>query len=513
MGEREHAERPVHLIIIDSWVARTVERELAAGSLPALAHLVRHGRMDLQCTTIFPSVTPACLTAIATGMGPHANHITGVLWYNRPPDRYVHYWPYPQSLLWGTIEHVVGDFFIGLNGEHLARGVKTVFELLEEADVASACVNFPVSRGPYLHQAEIPGFIRRLGKLPPDLALPGPRHMRHGDMIRGGMPRSKGFWKKYGFNDHQSALHSADLVRKARPAFMLTYFNENDLRTHHHGPDNIGFSLAKVDAELGRMMDAYGSWDAAVAEARWILVGDHAQSNTFPLRPGHAVNVFKMFPKHRIAPLRTGGLRADACDFAVGPNDRMCYFYFPEDRAACREEVLDVVSRWPAVDQVFWRDGETFHGYRRVTGETMSWKQGGPVSDPHGQRWTVAGSPGVVGAWLDGDFLRYRDYPNALERVTSALSVPGGGTMVLTAALGYEFTSGFPMGRGNHGSLHALDSYVPLVTVGVQAPLRPRITDLVGMVLDTFGVARPGYMAPAPAPEIARPERRSTGPG
>ena len=503
MAERRRDERPVHFIIIDSWVARTVERELAAGKLPALAHLVRHGRMDLECTTIFPSVTPACLSALATGVGPALNHITGVLWYNRPPDRYVHYWPYPQSLLWGTIEHVVGDFFIGLNGEHLSRGVSTVFELLEAADVPSACVNFPVSRAPYMHRAEVPGFIRTLGKLPPDLALPGPRYMRHGDMIRGDRPRSKGFWKKYGFNDEMSALHSADLVREKRPSFMLTYFNENDLRTHHHGPDNIGFSLAKVDRELGRMMDAYGSWDQAVQEARWMLVGDHAQSNTFPLRRGHAVNVFKAFPKHRIAPLRTGGLRASGCDFAVGPNDRMCYFYFPEEDAACMHDVLEVVSGWQAVDQVFWREGGTFHAYRRATGERLTWRPGGPVADPWGQRWTLEGAPGAVGATLDGPFLRYGEYPNALERVTSALSVPGGGTMALTAALGYEFTSGFPMGRGNHGSLHALDSYVPLVTVGLQAPLQPRITDLVGVVLDAFGVARPGYM-PRPTTAITR---------
>lgn len=505
MGERGRDVRPLHFIIIDSWVARTVTRELGKGKLPALAHLVRHGRMDPECTTIFPSVTPACLTALATGVGPDRNHITGVLWYNRPPDRYVHYWPYPQSLLWGTIEHVVGDFFIGLNGEHLSRGVQTVFELLEAADVPSACVNFPVSRGPYLHNAEVPGFIKRLGKLPDDLALPGPRFMRHGDMIRGDRPRSTGFWKKYGFNDEQSALHSADLIKQDRPAFMLTYFNENDLRTHHHGPDNIGWSLERVDRELGRMMDAYGSWDAAVKEARWMIVGDHAQSNTFPLRPGHAVNVFKAFPKHRIAPLRWGGLKSRGCDFAVGPNDRMCYFYFPEDAERCRADVLEVVSGWKAVDQVFWRDGDAFHALRRATDERMSWRRGGPISDPWGQRWTVEGSPGAVDAWLEGDFLRYGDYPNALERVASALSVPGGGTLVLTAALGYEFTSGFPMGRGNHGSLHALDSYVPLVTVGLQAPLMPRITDLVGVVLDAFGVERPAYM-PAPPTAVTRVE-------
>lgn len=506
MQERSHDTRPIHLVIIDSWVPATVERELQAGSLPALAHLVKHGQLDLQCSSIFPSVTPACLTAIATGVGPALNQITGVLWYNRPPDRYVHYWPYPQSFVWGTIDHVIGDFFMRLNGEHLSKRIQTVFELLEAAEVPSACVNFPISRGPYLHRSEIPKLLRRIGSLPEDLAVPGPRYMRHGDFIRGDRPKSAGLFKKYGFNDHMAALHTADLVQQKAPAFTLTYLNENDLRTHHHGPDGIGFSLQKVDRELGLMLDAYGSWDAAVEDARWILVGDHSQSRTYPLRRGHAVNVFKAFPNHRVCPLRTGGLREKGYDFAVGPNDRMCFFYFPEEAEEVREDVLTIVSQWPAVDQAFWREGDTFFGYKRETGDTIQWRRGGPIIDVYGNGWSIEGALGVVGGYLSSDKLDYGCYPNALERVTSALSVPGGGTLVLTAALGYEFTSGFPMGRGNHGSLHAQDTYVPLATVGIQAPERARITDLVGMVLDAHGVARPGYMAPArPAAPVQVP--------
>jgi hypothetical protein len=253
-------------------------------------------------------------------------------------------------------------------------------------------------------------------------------------------------------------------------------------------------------------MDAYGSWDQAASEARWIITGDHSQSNTYPLRQGHAVNVFKAFPpQYRICPLRTGGLVCKDYDFAVGPNDRMCYFYFPEGKEDVRAAIIEQVKTWPSVDQVFWRDGETFYGYRRSTGEHVSWTRGGVLVDPFGLRWDVTGSLGAVDATLVGNRIEYRDYPNALARVTEALSVPGGGTLLLTATLGYEFTSGFPMGKGNHGSLHVQDTFVPLLTCGVRQPLlNPRTTDIVPLILHEFGVNLPDYMRPTTQPAAKR---------
>lgn len=481
-------ENPLHLVVIDSWVPAAVEAELAAGRLPALAFLLQHGSIDYQCTTTFPSVTPACLAALATGAGPDRNHITGVLWYDRLPDRYVHYWPYPQSVVWGTLSHVVGDFFLRLNRQHLSSSVQTIFECLESQGRVAASVNFPVSRGLTLHRAVVPWLLERWGGLPREMAMSGPRYLRFGDMVPGRPAGWGRFFKKYGFNDATSAAHSVDLIQSVRPDFMLTYFNENDLRTHHHGPAGIGWSLQRVDRELGRLMSAYGSWAEAVAQARWILVGDHSQSETHPFARGHAVNVFKAFPGYRVAPLREGGLRSNGHDFAVGPNDRMCYFYFPEEASDCREKIRALLATWPSVDQILWREGAWFWAEQAGSGRTLSWQPGGSVHDVWDNAWHVVGDPGVFdarveqGRWLEGA------YPNALARASAALSVPRGSALIITAKLGYEFTSGFPMGRGNHGSLHRLDSWVPLVTVGVPAWPRPRLTDVYAAVARALGV-------------------------
>jgi hypothetical protein len=485
-------DKPLHLVIIDSWVPEAVQRELDAGALPALAYLLSHGQSSWRCQSIFPSVTPVCLSSLLTGVGPDRHGVSGVLWYNPRVDRYVHYWPYPQSLLWGTVHQVVNDFFLNLNRDHLRDGVKTIFEWLESAGIDSACINCPISRGPFLHQAEIPFVLRQLGNLPRFLMLRGPRHLIHGDLVRGGSERAWWF-QRYGFTDQHAATASIRCIQSHRPNFMLTYFNENDLRTHRHGPDGIGFSLRWVDHELARIMNAYGSFKAAVAQARWIITGDHSQSPTYPMRSGHAINVFELFDDHQICPLRQGGLDSGRFAYAVSPNDRMCYFHFNDGYApTIAQSIRDTLTRLHAVDQICWNDGNWLHAYKRSNDGYLRFRPGQTAQDSFGKKWDWEGNLSVFDLQQVSDQLIDRDYPDALNRVTQALSVPNGARMLATAAAGHEFTSGFPMGRGNHGSLHAMDSLVPLVTVGLTEWSNPiRSTDILPLILQAFDIKQP----------------------
>ena len=69
----------------------------------------------------------------------------------------------------------------------------------------------------------------------------------------------------------------------------------------------------------------------------------------------------------------------------------------------------------------------------------------------------------------DADLLPESEYPNALERIEGVLNCPNAGDVVVSAALGYEFSDaggGHHVGGGSHGSLHAADSLVPLITAG-----------------------------------------------
>src|SRR4051812_50140764 len=65
-----------------------LERALGEGRLPALSFL-REAGSYVRGTTTFPSVTPVCLTSIATGAHPDTHHIPHLVWYHRRERRLV----------------------------------------------------------------------------------------------------------------------------------------------------------------------------------------------------------------------------------------------------------------------------------------------------------------------------------------------------------------------------------------------------------------------------------------
>jgi hypothetical protein len=111
------------------------------------------------------------------------------------------------------------------------------------------------------------------------------------------------------------------------------------------------------------------------------------------------------------------------------------------------------------------------------------------------------------------------EHPDAAWRARSALANPNAGELLVSAAEGWELVDlggRHHAGGGSHGSLVAGDSFVPVVTVGLQAELMAgsiageaggarsedrapsalggRITDVAPAVLAHFGVAVPDSM-------------------
>jgi hypothetical protein len=68
--------------------------------------------------------------------------------------------------------------------------------------------------------------------------------------------------------------------------------------------------------------------------------------------------------------------------------------------------------------------------------------------------------------------------------------------LLVSAARGWEFADiggRHHAGGGSHGSLVEGDSVVPVLTIGVEAPIR-RITDVMPAALAHFGVEAPAYV-------------------
>ena len=78
------------LIVIDGLTPSMFEAAIGDGRAPALTFLAAHGDYARAVST-FPSLTPVCLSSLATGAHPDVHHIPHLVWYDRERARTVEY--------------------------------------------------------------------------------------------------------------------------------------------------------------------------------------------------------------------------------------------------------------------------------------------------------------------------------------------------------------------------------------------------------------------------------------
>src|SRR2546427_10043117 len=66
------------------------ESAVGEGRAPALSFLAEQGSYSRAIST-FPSLTPVCLSSIATGSHPDVHRIPHLVWYDRERERLVEY--------------------------------------------------------------------------------------------------------------------------------------------------------------------------------------------------------------------------------------------------------------------------------------------------------------------------------------------------------------------------------------------------------------------------------------
>ena len=78
------------LVVIDGLTPSVFEDAVEDGTAPALTLLAEHGS-TAAAISAFPSLTPVCLSSIATGAHPDVHHIPHLVWYHRGERRIVEY--------------------------------------------------------------------------------------------------------------------------------------------------------------------------------------------------------------------------------------------------------------------------------------------------------------------------------------------------------------------------------------------------------------------------------------
>ena len=446
------------LIVVDGLSPAVLERAIEDGAAPTLALL--RARDPGTAVSAFPSLTPVCLSAIATGAGPAGSRIPALQWYHRGEGRFVEYGSSFEATVVAGAKQSVDDSMMNLNHMHLSPKVKTVFESVEDAGLVAGSINFYVWRGRVRHPIKSP-FVRSVARRTGFFdAAYGPTRFFFGELFgsdRTGAPRNIGVG---GRNDDQAGAIGAWLVARNGFDFLLFYLPETDAAGHRGGAVGALNAVARADANIARLMSAAGGPEPFLDRYAVILASDHGQSaveRDDDVRDAFA-DLDLFVSRTRSDPARS--------DVAVAASNRAAMVYRLATDASAEELAARLADR-PSVDLVAWR--ENGHAVVERDGRRLSFAPGGAVADGRGGTWTLDGDRTVLD--LSGnEVVLSGDYPNGLERTWSLLTCVNAGEVVASAAPGWEFRDAGGMshvGGGSHGSLHAVDSVVPLSFVGL----------------------------------------------
>jgi len=444
------ATKKLVLIVVDGLTPAGFERAVDGGRAPALSFLAASGTYR-RATSVFPSLTPVCLSSIATGAGPGIHHIPHLVWWHRDERRIVEYGSSFAAVRAAGVAQSLTDTIYNLNQQHLSPDAVTVYEALEDAGHVAAAVNITCYRGRTRHNPTLPWVTKPAF---------GPKRFFFYSLFESdptGAPLAVRNRPAGSIDAYASAV-GRWLVTRDGFDFLAYYLSDFDYASHTHGPlgaDDV--ALERTDAAIQALLDAAGGPDAFLERYAVILHSDHGQTTV-----------------ERSAQLELP-LARFSDDIVVTASNRAGQVYLLPDARVDASDLALALDGEPAVETTLRREGA--EAVARREGEELRFR-------PAAGGWETSGDTAIL------------DQPDALQRTWSALSNPNAGELLVSAAEGWELVDiggRDHAGGGSHGSLVAGDSIVPLLTIGVDAA-PSRITEVTPAVLGHFGVELPPSM-------------------
>src|SRR5690242_19163805 len=470
-----------------------LDRALRSGRAPALARIREEGVYVEDCVAAFPSVTPVCAATITTGVGPDEHRIPSMNWYHRDEARYVEYGSsFSASRQFGVLRSLT-DTVYRMNAEHLSHDIETVFESLDDIEVRTAGTTYLIYRGRHQHEvAQETALARIVTSTLFRRTIDGPLELFYADLYASRKTGCRGQLGMPGIRDQHTGCVGAYLVENDLFDFLLFSLPDNDAWSHKNGPHAQVTSIAAADRQLERLMHAAGGADAFLDQYAVIVTSDHSQAAV-----EERIRLDRAFEDFDVA--TRSAARSAGAEVALSPAQRAAMIYALDDER--RDELVtssvEAACGLDGVDLALWLAGpDREEAVIRSRRGELRFAPGDQVEDDRGNRWDLEGDLAALrGEVQDGRFL-CSEYPNALERVWSALTCPTAGDILLSASPGYEFVDwggADHVGGGSHGSLHRTDSLGALLWCGTgpaSTAVRDRwsLRDVAPMVRDHFGV-------------------------
>lgn len=487
-SKMKHIKKPVILLNIDSLMPQALEVVAQSGRAPALQFLMEHGTYFPDMVSSFPTMSVTIDSTLLTGTYTDRHRVPGLHWFDTRNKAFIDYGTgFRETFLIGW-RNTSFNMLYRLNHEHMSNDVTTIFEDLEKEGIQSASINSFVYRGNTHRKLKAP--ITTSPLIP----------FKHRAWTASTPPLfSLGTFSKIRPNGKPTQIATGNytyvakelryLIRKGKlPAFTFCIFQDMDLKLHWKGPMHIK-PILKMDREIQKILNMYPSWEDAIKENVWMVIGDNGHSTTGNSHQKNVIDLRKILKKYRIASIQKKVTKKD--QLAICVNQRMAYIYLLDQQTE-ENLLIEQLKKDDRIDVVAWKNGENIHVASGIKDGRLTFRRGGMYTDIYDQSWSVEGEIDILDLRLTKHrFLSYGDYPDALARLYGALHSHEGRFIIVNAKPGYEFKAQLTPAHPSaaHGSLHRHETLVPLIISGTkETPNNLRLIDLKDFILRQIGL-------------------------
>ncbi|MRG85787.1 alkaline phosphatase family protein [Salinibacillus xinjiangensis] len=481
---RTSIHKPVILLAIDTLMSTPLEVVAQTGRAPALQFLMENGQYIPNLVSSFPTMSVTIDSSLLTGTYADQHHIPGLNWFDISKKSIVNYGTGLRETYRLGWKKVATNTLNRLNNEHLSENVTTIYEDLADMGISSGSINALVYRGNNPKRLQVPRLLSAFTEF------------ENGEWTTNATSTfSLGTFSKlrpWSFPTKVVAGNYKYIVREMKylikkeqlPAFTLCLFQDLDTRIHFKGPMDVK-GLIKIDREIQKLLNLYPSWEDALKQNIWMVIGDNGHSATGFDYEKYIIDLRKILSHYRIARIEKPVRTKDELVLCV--NQRMAYVYLLDDDMQI-SQITDDLKKDSRIDVIAWKDDSWVHVVSGKNQGKLRFTKGGHDVDEYSQSWTIEGNGELLDLKISEDGkIFYGDYPDALARLYGALHSHSGRFIVVNAKPGCDFkaqSTPFHLSGAAHGSLHRQETLIPLIITGTkQTPSTPRIVDMKAFIL------------------------------
>jgi predicted AlkP superfamily pyrophosphatase or phosphodiesterase len=482
----ESSKKSVVMLLIDSLMDEPLKEAVKNGQAPGLQYLLENGRYVPDMISPFPTMSVNVDSTLLTGVYSDQHKVPGLVWYNAKEKRIINYGSHIRELLKLGIKQSSRDVFYNLNQVHLSQQVKTLHEELDEKGIETCSINALLHRGSRDGYLQIPFLFSMISGLNRSVKINASQLFSYGGFSKVN-PANRSLFKKFGFNDRFSTNELVYLIQTNKvPPLALVYFPDLDQHVHKHGRNDAA-GVAKADRHVQRILDSFSSWEAALKDHIWIVMGDNGQAWISGNKKEALIDLRSLLDAFRIVKLKKGVTADD--DIVLAVNERMAFIYSLDKAKLPLKRIADILQKDERIDIICWKNEAD--SIEAVSGEQhgkLTFRPGGKCTDEFGQTWTLEGDLHILDLTVEQNSLTYGKFPDALARLYASFFSHEGDYLIANAKPGYEFIGeGSPthVGGASHGALHKQDTLVSMIITGTDTmPAYNRLVDIKEWILD-----------------------------